>query len=83
MGRSYRERPKKLGRKLAQIRRDLGLTQAEMIKTLGVRSEPLHPASISQYETGKREPPLLVLLKYARLAKISTDVLIDDKLSLK
>lgn len=83
MGRSYRERPKKLGRKLKQIRLDLGLTQPEMIARLGVKSEPLHAASISQYETGKREPPLLVLLKYARLAGVSTDVLIDDKLRLK
>jgi transcriptional regulator with XRE-family HTH domain len=83
MGRSYRERPQKLGRKLKQIRMDLGLTQSEMIQRLGVRSEPLHPASISQYELGKREPPLLVLLRYARLAGVSTDVLIDDKLSLR
>ncbi len=37
---------------------------------------------ISGYETGKREPPLPVLLKYARLAGVSTDVLIDDKLKL-
>jgi hypothetical protein len=42
----------------------------------------IHPAHISGYETGKREPPLPVLLKYARLAGVSTDVLIDDKLKL-
>lgn len=80
MGRSYRERPKKLGRKLRQIRLGLGLTQGEMIEKLSVRHEPLTAASISGYELGKREPPLLVLLKYARLAGVSTDVLIDDKL---
>jgi transcriptional regulator with XRE-family HTH domain len=39
-------------------------------------------ASVSGYELGKREPPLPVLLKYARLVGISTDVLIDDKLKL-
>jgi transcriptional regulator with XRE-family HTH domain len=39
-------------------------------------------SAISQYETGKREPPLLVLLKYARLAGVTIDDLVDDKLSL-
>jgi len=39
-------------------------------------------SAISGYELGTREPPLPVLLRYARLAQISTDVLIDDKLSL-
>jgi transcriptional regulator with XRE-family HTH domain len=82
MGRSYRTRPKKLGRKLKLIRTRLGLTQPEMIGKLAVKDEPLYPSSISEYERGKREPPLLVLLKYARLAGVSTDVLIDDKLKL-
>ena len=80
MGRSYRSRPKKLGAKLKLIRTRLGLTQEQMIEKLAVRDEPLRPASISGYELGKREPPLLVLLKYARIAGISTDVLIDDKI---
>jgi transcriptional regulator with XRE-family HTH domain len=83
MGRSNRSRPKKLGRKLRQIRTRLGLTQTEMIKRLGVKNEALHPASISGYELGKREPPLLVLLRYARLAGVCVDVLIDDKLKLE
>jgi hypothetical protein len=37
---------------------------------------------ISAFELGTREPPLPVLLAYARLAGISTDVLIDDELDL-
>ena len=82
MGRSYRTRPKKLGAKLCLIRMSLGLTQAEMVNKLAVKDEPLYSASISQYETGKREPPLLVLLRYARLAGVAVDVLIDDKLKL-
>jgi transcriptional regulator with XRE-family HTH domain len=52
-----------------------------MIKKLAVKAA-LYPASISEYERGKREAPLLVLLKYARIAGVSTDVLIDDKLNL-
>lgn len=82
MGRADRSRPKRLGGKLLMIRTNLGLTQPELIVRLAVKNEALYPASISQYETGKREPPLLVLLRYARLAGVSTDVLIDDKLDL-
>ena len=80
MGRSYRSRPKKLGAKLKLIRTRLGLTQEQMIEKLAVKDEPLRAASISGYELGKREPPLLVLLRYARIAGVSTDVLIDDKI---
>jgi hypothetical protein len=46
-----------------------------------VKSPP-QPRTISTYETGQREPSLLLLLEYARLAGISTDVLIDNKLKL-
>jgi transcriptional regulator with XRE-family HTH domain len=78
MGRTKRETPHKLARKLKQIRDRAGLTQTEIAKKLGVKDR----ASISQFESGKIEPPLPVLLRYARLAGISTDVLIDDKVSL-
>jgi len=78
MGRTKRDYPRKLARKLRKIRDREGLSQTEIAKKLGVKDR----ASISQFETGKREPPLPVLLKYARLAGVSTDVLIDDKLSL-
>lgn len=81
MGRANRSRPKRLGIKLRQIRMALDLTQPEMIKKLAVK-EKLYPASISEYERGKREPPLLVLLRYAKIARVSTDALIDDRLNL-
>ena len=80
MGRSSRPTPKYLAKKLKRIREDLGLSQAVMCDRLGFKK--IHPAHISGYELGKREPPLPVLLKYARLAGVSTDVLIDDKLKL-
>lgn len=83
MGRSYRARPKKLGAKLKQIRRSLELTQEEMVERLAVKDEPLYAASISQYETGKREPPLLVLLKYAKLYGCTMEELVDDKARLR
>jgi len=78
MGRTKRDYPRKLARKLKQIRDGKRLSQTEIAKKLGVKDR----ASISQFENGKIEPPLPVLLKYARLAGVSTDVLIDDKLKL-
>ena len=75
-----RPTPKKLAKKLAQIRRDLGLSQAELVKALNYKASPLRASQISNFEQGKREPSAMLLLAYARLAGISTDVLIDDKL---
>jgi transcriptional regulator with XRE-family HTH domain len=82
MGRSNRSRPKKLGAKLKLIRTSLGLTQPEMIEKLAVKDEPLRPASISGYELGRREPPLMVLLRYARIYGCSVEELIDDKMKI-
>ena len=81
MGRSGRERPKHLGRKLALIRERLGLTQPEMIKLLNVKQQ-LYPAAISLFEKGDREPTALVLLRYARVYGCSVEELIDDKMKL-
>ena len=80
MGRSYRSRPKRLAEKLKAIRLKLGLTQAQMVKALAVKDEPLRPASISGYELGEREPPLIVLLRYARLGGCTMEQLVDDKI---
>jgi transcriptional regulator with XRE-family HTH domain len=79
MGAKARPKPKRLARKLAEIRLGLGLSQNELIKALGVK---LKQNRISDYEQGIGEPPLPLLLQYARLVGISTDVLIDDELDL-
>ena len=81
MGRASRQKrhyPKMLGEKLLQIRTALGLSQNGLLKRLG-SPEGLLGTSISGYERGVREPPLLILLEYARIAGICTDVLIDDE----
>ncbi|MGA9996466.1 MAG: helix-turn-helix transcriptional regulator [Pyrinomonadaceae bacterium] len=80
MGRSSRPKPKRLAVKLLGIRQALGISQAEMVNLLSYPK--IHPAHISGYERDEREPPLPVLLLYARIAGISTDVLIDDELDL-
>jgi transcriptional regulator with XRE-family HTH domain len=80
MGRSGRPKPARLAEKLLGIRQALGISQAEMVKRLDYPK--IHPAHVSGYERDEREPPLPVLLRYARMAGISTDVLIDDELEL-
>jgi transcriptional regulator with XRE-family HTH domain len=75
MGRSSRPKPERLAAKLLQIRNALNISQAEMVNRLGYPK--IHPAHVSGYERGEREPPLPVLLRYARIVKISTDVLIE------
>jgi transcriptional regulator with XRE-family HTH domain len=79
MARGARLKPKRLAQKLVQIRTALDLSQSELIRELKVE---LTQNRISEYETGKGEPPLPVLLRYARVANVSTDILIDDELDL-
>jgi hypothetical protein len=52
-----------------------------MLVRLGLE-EKLYRTAISGYELGTSEPPLPTILKYARIAGISTDVLLDDELDL-
>ena len=74
--------PKKLGKKLLQIRMNLGMSQREIVKALKYHDTPLRASQISQYETGQREPTMMLVLAYARLAKVSVESLIDDKMKL-
>ena len=77
-----RAMPKKLGKKMRQIREQLGMSQRQIVQALNYKDTPLRASQISQYENGQREPTMMLVLAYARLAGISTDVLIDDKLKL-
>ena len=79
MGHKRRFTPTHLPAKLLQIRRAHGLSQTEMVKVLEFK---VTSARISEFENGRREPNLIVLLTYARAANVAVDVLIDDKLKL-
>src|SRR5947199_10647976 len=81
MARKPRPKPKRLPSKLLQIRLALDLSQGGMLYQLGLH-EKLSRTSISAYELGTGEPPLPVLLDYARMANVWVDVLIDDELDL-
>jgi DNA-binding XRE family transcriptional regulator len=73
-----RSSPRKLAEKLKTLRENLGLSQGEIAKRIDVDNR----ASISGYERGEREPPLPVLLAYARLARVPMETLVDDDLKL-
>jgi transcriptional regulator with XRE-family HTH domain len=78
MGKRARMRQEHLAEKLLQVRTALGLSQTEMLRRLGFEGV-LDYKRISEYELGKNEPPLAVLLSYARAAGVCVDVLIDDE----
>jgi transcriptional regulator with XRE-family HTH domain len=71
-------RSEKLPGKLCAIRKKLELTAEELLKELGIGID-FATEDIFDWESGKSEPPLIVVLLYAILVDISTDVLIDDR----
>ena len=78
MGLRKRPYPRKTAKKLKQIRLRLKLSQGEIAALLGVENR----AQISAYENGTRDCPITVLLKYARLARVPLETVVDDQLSL-
>jgi transcriptional regulator with XRE-family HTH domain len=78
---SVRPRPQRLAEKLLQIRTSLGLSQPEMLRQLGIEDQ-IDYTTISKYELDKNEPPLSILLSYARVAGVHVEDLIDDDLDL-
>jgi len=79
MTRLRRRQPKRLARKLLAIRQRLGLSQTEMASRLDLK---VAYTAISAYERGTREPDLITLLAYARIASVTVDDLIDDNVKL-
>ena len=79
MGRSRRNKPVKLSHKLLAIRKRLRMSQTEMARALELK---VHYSAVSNYELGTREPDLIVVLRYARLAGVPMEMIVDDKLNL-
>jgi transcriptional regulator with XRE-family HTH domain len=78
---SPRPRPERLAEKLRDIRLALGLSQTQMLRQLEME-ERLHYGRISEYESGKREPTLMNILQYARVAGVHMEDIVDDELDL-
>ena len=73
------KQPKLLAEKLLAIRKKLGLSQWQLASLLRFDK----PARIAEYERGIRQPELIVLLKYAKLGRVSLDVLANENLELE
>lgn len=72
-----RPRPARLAEKLLAIRHKLGMSQGELGRVL-----KLEYHRISEFESGGRDPSLILLLRYARAAKVSVESVIDDEMEL-
>lgn len=81
MAKYPRRKPARLTEKLVRIRTALKLSQNGMVRHLGLDEEIVRE-TVSGYELGTIEPPLPILLAYARAANIYVDALIDDDLDL-
>lgn len=83
MGQAPRNRPKRLGEKLLQIRKALGLSQKEMAERLAERTGfTISHTHVSNYERDRLEPFLQTTLAYARLANVEMNEIADDDLDL-
>jgi hypothetical protein len=85
-----RKKPKLLPNKLLTLREFLNIGQGEMASKLeseildnSGRNYTIQPARTSDYETGRREPNLLVLAAYARLGRVHLESIVDDAVTLE
>ena len=80
MGHKAYTAPKHLAEKLLAIRKQLGLSQTQMAKRINFYS---HYHRLSEYEKGRRQPCVQVLLAYARAAEIPLENIVDDEIELE
>ncbi len=81
MGRKARIKPARLSEKLLLIRDSLGLSQTQLLGRLGFE-DLIDYRRVSEFELGEAEPPLPVLLQYARVAGVHMEDIVDDELDL-
>ena len=79
-----------LPEKLIAIREFLSFGEVEMAESLSSdvtsqTGEPrnIKPGRISEYENGRLEPNLLVLVAYARLARLHLELIADDRFTIQ
>lgn len=59
------------GKRLRQLRKEKGLTQAELAKLLSIGE-----STVSFYESGKRQPDYETLIRLAEVFNVSVDYLL-------
>lgn len=82
MGSASRIKPEHLAEKLLVVRNNLNLSQTEMAEKLSWKRFKIRRSDVSRYEIGIREPSLIILLQYARLAGVTMEMLVDDEVEL-
>ena len=65
-----------IGARIAALRRNAGMNQAELAKKLQVS-----PSAVGMYEQGRREPSAQTLLAIARIFEVSVDYIISGEVS--
>jgi len=55
------------------------MSQTEMARALQLK---VHYSAVSNFELGTREPDLIVVLRYSRLAGVPMETIVDDQLNL-
>lgn len=65
-----------LGPRIAALRREAGMNQAELAARLGVS-----PSAMGMYEQGRREPSAQLLVALAQELGVSTDFLLTGKVA--
>lgn len=65
-----------LGPRIAALRREAGLNQAELAARLGVS-----PSAMGMYEQGRREPSAQLLVALAKELGVSTDFLLTGQVA--
>ncbi|HEY6805437.1 MAG TPA: helix-turn-helix transcriptional regulator [Pyrinomonadaceae bacterium] len=81
MGKNPRDKQVHVGTKMKQIRDALELSQNGILERLQLPPKYTRKL-ISNYENDHREPPLIVLLAYAREAGVCLDVIANDEVEL-
>ena len=61
------------------IRDRLAISQTDMKRLLSFKGDY---SRISEFELGRRQAPIVVLLAYARVAKVPLEEIVDDDLEL-
>ena len=60
-----------LGARIAALRREAGLSQAQLALRLGIS-----PSAMGMYEQGRREPSMETVVAMAKVFRVSTDYLL-------
>jgi len=60
-----------MGARIAALRRQAGISQAELARRLGCSA-----SAVGMYEQGRREPPSDLLVQMARIFDVTTDYLL-------